>query len=98
MILFFFFFFKKKQICNFAVDDTLYLFGKHLLRIKQNLVYDKKILLKWCKLNSLKLKPRKFVFVVLGDKTCCKYILDINSKFVEASDGVIFIDNLCWNA
>ena len=47
MILFFFF--KKKkttEICNFAVDDTLYLFGKHLLRIKQNLVYDKKILLK----------------------------------------------------
>ena len=52
----------------------------------------------WCKLNSLKLNPRKFVFIVLGDKTCCKYILDINSKFVEASDNVIFIDNLCWNA
>ena len=34
-----------------------------------------KNILKWFRLNSLKVNPRKFQFMILSDKTCYKHIL-----------------------
>ena len=39
-------------------------------------------------LNSLKANPRKFQFMILGDKICYKHILKINSICVQFSDDV----------
>ena len=49
-------------------DNTLYSWGKHTLRIKQDLIYDMKILLKWFEKNLLKSNPAKFYFMVQGEK------------------------------
>ena len=40
------FFVAKSEVCKFVDDTTLCSCGKHLLRIKQDLIYDKEILLK----------------------------------------------------
>ena len=46
---------KKELLKTFFKDDnTLHSFGKHLLRIRQDWIYDMKILLKWFRVNSLK--------------------------------------------
>lgn len=47
---------------NFAI--SLYSWGKHQLRIKQDFIYDIKILLKRFKINSLKSDPGEFQFLV----------------------------------
>ena len=47
-----------------------------------------KNVLKWFMLNSLKANPRKFQFMILGDKICYKHILKINSICVQFSDDV----------
>ena len=39
-------------------------------------------------LNSLKANPGKFQFMILGDKTCYKHMLKINSTCVRSSDDV----------
>ena len=39
-------------------------------------------------INSLKTKPRKFQFIILGDKSHHKHVLKTNSIKVEASDDV----------
>ena len=49
-----FFLVEKSGVCNFADNNRLYLWGKNLLRIKQDLICDIKILLKLFKINSLK--------------------------------------------
>ena len=43
------------------------------------------------KLNSLKPKPGKFQFMILGGKTCYKHILRINSTCVQSSDDVTLL-------
>ena len=50
-----------------------------------------KNILKWFMLNSLKANPGKFQFMILGDKTCYKYILKINSTFVQSSDDLTLL-------
>ena len=47
--------------------------------------------LKWFMLSSLKANPRKFQLMILGDKTCYKHILKINSTCVESSDDVTLL-------
>ena len=42
-------------------------------------------------LNSLKANPGKFQFMILGDKTCYKHILKINSICVQSSDDVTLL-------
>ena len=50
-----------------------------------------KNVLKWFMLNSLTANPGKFQFMILGDKTCYKHILKINSICVQSSDDVTLL-------
>ena len=45
---------------TFAEDNTLYSCGERLTKIKENLIFDTKIILNWIRLNSLKANPGKF--------------------------------------
>ena len=65
-----FFFIEKSEICNFGDDNTIYSCAKDLPKIKKNLICTMKSILKWNRLNSLKVNPKKFQFMILGDKTC----------------------------
>ena len=69
-------------MCNFADDNTVYSCRKYLAKIKENLICTMKNVLKWFIFNSLKANPRKFKFMILGDK----HILKINSICVQSSD------------
>ena len=60
---------EQSDICNFADDNTLYLCGKSLTDIKENLVSDTESILNWFRLNSLKTNPGKFQFMILGDSS-----------------------------
>ena len=42
-------------------------------------------------LNSLKANPGKFQYMILGDKTCYKHILKIDSTCVQSSDNVTLL-------
>ena len=50
-----------------------------------------KNILKWFRLNSLKANPGKFQFMIIGDKTCYKHILKIDSTCVQSSDNVTLL-------
>ena len=50
-----------------------------------------KNVLKWFRLNSLTANPGKFQFMILGDKTCYKHILKINSTCVQSSDDITLL-------
>ena len=82
---------EQSDICNFADDNTLYLCGERLTEIKKNLVSDTKSILNWFRLNSLKVNPGKFQFIILGDKSHHKHILKINSIKVEARDDILLL-------
>ena len=85
-----FFFVGKSEICDFADDNTLHSWGNHLPRIKCNLIYDIKILWKCFRINSLKSNPRNFQFMILDEKTFCKYTLVVNWKLLGSSDNVMY--------
>ena len=70
-----FFFVEKSEICNFADDNAVYSCEKDSPKIKEDLIFTMKNILKWFRLNSFKANPRKFQFMILGDKTCYKHIL-----------------------
>ena len=72
-----FFSVEKPKICNFADDNTVYSCGKDLAKIKEDLISTMKNILKWF-----------FQFMILGDKTCYKHMLKINSTCVRSSDDV----------
>ena len=60
-----------------------------------------KNVLKWFMLNSLKTNPGKFQLMILGDKTCYKHILKLNSICVQSNDdatllGVMIDKNLTF--
>ena len=86
-----FFFVEKSETCNFADDNTVYSYGKDLAKIKEYQICTMKDILKWFRLNSLKSNPGKFQFMILGDKTCYKDILKINSTCVQSSDEVTLL-------
>ena len=48
----------------------------------------KKSILNWFRLDSLKVNPGKFQFMILGDKSHHMHILKINLIKVEASDDI----------
>ena len=54
-------------------------------KFKKILISDTKSMLNWFRLNFLKANPRKFQFMILGDKSHHKHILKTNSIKVEAS-------------
>ena len=51
--------------------------------------YEKRIEMVYVKF--LKANPGKFQFMILGDKTCYKHILKINSTCVQSSDDVTLL-------
>ena len=75
-----FFSVEKPKICNFADDNTVYSCGKDLAKIKEDLNSTMKNMLKWF-----------FQFMILGDKTCYKHILKINSTCVQSRDDVTLL-------
>ena len=103
---------EKSDICNFADDNTLYSHGSNLPLILNNLEHDLKNLLYWFKINSLKAKPGKLQFMILGNNKRLKYCLKIRSITIKESDEVELlgitidkalnfkkhIENLCRNA
>ena len=48
------------EICNFADDNTLYNGRVELSSILDNLKHDTKTILKWLRINLLKVNPEKF--------------------------------------
>ena len=86
-----FFFVEKSENCNFADDNTVCSCGKNPPKTKEGLICTMKNVLKWFRLNSLKSNPGKFQFMILGDKTCYKDILKINSTCVQSSDEVTLL-------
>ena len=50
-----------------------------------------KNILKWFRLNSLKVNSGKFQFMILGEKACYKHILKINLTCVQSSDDVTLL-------
>ena len=83
-----------------------------LTSVLENLKHNMKIILKWFRINSLKANPRKFQFMLLGQKQSNKVKLKINSIVIHESDTVEllgikidnkltlneYINNLCRNA
>ena len=63
-----FMFIEKTEICNFADDNTIYDCGEGLSNILENLKHDRKISLKWFRINSLQVNPGNFQFMILGKK------------------------------
>ena len=57
------FFVEKSEICNFPYDSTVYSCGKHLPKIKEDLICTMKNILKWSRLNSLKADPGGFQII-----------------------------------
>ena len=60
---------QQSDIYNFADDNTLCSCREWLTEIKENLIFDTKVILYWFRLNSLKANPGKFQFRILGDKS-----------------------------
>ena len=79
-------FVEKSDICNFAHDNTIYSCGKDLPKIKEDLIFTMKNILKWFRLNSLKANPKKFQLMILDGKTRYKHILKINLTYVQSSN------------
>ena len=82
---------EQSDLCNVTDDNTLYSCGKRLTEIKENLTSDTKSILNWFRLNSLKANPRKFHFMILGDKSHHKHELKINYIKTESSDGNLLL-------
>ena len=61
------FFVENSEICNFVDDNTEYLCGKDLLKIKEDLICTMKNIRRF-RLRALKANPGKFQFMILGDK------------------------------
>ena len=55
-----FMFIENCEICNFADDNTLYSGRVELSSILDNLKHDTKTILKWLRINLLKVNPEKF--------------------------------------
>ena len=71
-----FFVIEKSDICNFADDNTLSSRGENLKNVLENMEYDASKLLYCFKINSMKVNPEKFQFMIFvsTSKTFCKYL------------------------
>ena len=63
-----FFAIEKFDICNFADDNTLYSCGANFKTVLENLEHGTKLLY-WFKINSMKVNPEKFQFMILSKKS-----------------------------
>ena len=80
---------EKTDICNFAVDNTIYSCAKSVNNVIENLQSDLKD-------NQMMANPGKFQFMILSKNTINKSIV-INNKIIESSKSVkllgLTIDN-----
>ena len=83
-----FLFIKKSRVCNFADDNTLYSFRKNIENVILDLKTDLIGVMEWFKINSLKAKPGKFHFMVLGNKDERSFIIHINNVRINNSNEV----------
>ena len=83
-----FMFIEKTEICNFADDDTIYDCGEDLSNILENLKHDLKIL-KWFRIKTLRAKPGKLQFMILGKKKQISIKLIINTTEIGESRKVV---------
>ena len=95
-----FFFISKSDISNFADDNTISSCGKVLGDNLRSFKFDLAQLLKWFKVNSLKLNPGKFQFMILETNTDVKVNLFLNGYKIEKSHvvvlGITIDDNLTF--
>ena len=75
----------------FGDDNTLHSCGGILTEIKEYLVSDTKSILIWFRSNSLKIKPGKVKFMIVGEKSHHKHVLKINSIKVGARGDVLLL-------
>ena len=96
-----------ENVCNFADDNTLYNCGSNLDESIFNIEKITTIVLKWFYINSMKVNPQKFQFMLLGStKTFKLHIDDIvitSQTSVKLLGGTIdnkltfdlYINNIC---
>ena len=87
-----FLFLERTNICNFADDNTIYRCDSVLEIILEDLQHDTNILLNWFKINSMKLNPKKFQFMILGKASRLAVILNISNIKTKESQKVILLD------
>ena len=79
----------KSEVCYFAVNKTLYSYGKKLNHLFSNPKYDLKNVLNWFKINSIGANPGKFHFMILN--------LNVTGKIIPCSSKAkllgVTIDN-----
>ena len=76
------------QVCNFANGNTLCNSNKELEIVFRNLESDLNNVLAWFNINSLKVNPGKFQFVVLGTKEDDPFVLNIDKNKIKSSTKV----------
>ena len=84
---------EQSAICNFADDNALYSCGEWLTEVEENLIFDTRGILYWLRLSSLKAKPGKFQFRILGVLSSSGVLSETYIKKeiikVEASDVLL---------
>ena len=75
-----FFSIKKSEVCNFADDNTQYSCNKNIEHVFLNVKYDIRNMLDWFKINSMKAKPGKLQFMVLGVKNTVRFTTMLTAK------------------
>ena len=73
-----FFEIQKSNIYNFADNNTLYFRSQDLQTVIESLLYDVKNVLTWFKINSMKVNPEKFQFMILSKTRSPEYNLLID--------------------
>ena len=86
-----FLFVETTNICNLAVDNTLYRCDSDLEIVLEELQHDMKNLLNWFKINSMKPNPKTFQFMILGKASRLPVILKINNIKLRESQKVILL-------
>ena len=80
------------EVCNFADDNTLYSSNKELEVVFRNLETDLSNVLAWFNINSVKVNPGKFQFMVLGKKENNSFLLIIGKNKLENSTEVTLLE------
>ena len=76
------------EVCNFADENTLYNSTKELEIVFRNPESDLNNVLAWFNINSLKVNPGKFQFMILGIKEADSFVLNISKNKIESSTEV----------
>ena len=81
----------RTNICNFADDNTIYSSNINLQTILKDIKYDMQYILKWFKVNSLKLNSKKFKFMILGKSTRQSIVLNIKNIKIRETSSVVLL-------